>query len=101
MIFAGECRTELSSNARQHVRRPPGQRNNPKYATGTTKFSPSIVVWGVIRDDGKNVDGAEYQRILDLGLPLIYTINGVISCSKMVRLVTHLLRQRNSSVTSA
>ena len=44
------------------------------------KFLNYLMVWGVIRGDGsrvivkcnKNVDSAEYQRILRVGLPHIY-----------------------------
>ena len=58
----------------------PGTRYQSKNVRETTKFCPSIMVWGAIRGDGtrvllkaeRNVDSVEYQRILDCGLPSIY-----------------------------
>ena len=81
IIFSDESRIELIPKARQFVRRPKNEQHREKYTIKTTKFSPSIMVWGAIRHDGKrvivkcneSVDAYEYQRILDEGLPRIYT----------------------------
>jgi hypothetical protein len=81
VVFSDECPLPLRPNQRQYVRRPKGNRIHPNYISGTYKFSPSLMVWGAIRGDGKrvlircerNVDSFEYQRILGLALPSIYT----------------------------
>ena len=52
----------------------------PTHLKSKKKFSPSIMVWGAIRSDGRRVllrtndtiDSLEYQRVLEDGLPLIY-----------------------------
>ena len=81
IIFSDECRLELNPNKRVYVRRHPGVRIQPKCINYTTKFSHNIMVWGAIRGDGRrilircegNVDSQEYQRILSVALPSIYT----------------------------
>jgi hypothetical protein len=82
VIFSDESKLEINPRCREYVRRPKGTRNIPKYISGTTKFSPSLMVWGAIGigGDGKrilircegNVDSNEYQRVMETALPLIY-----------------------------
>lgn len=80
VIFSDECKLELHSKSRKYVRRPKSSQMNPRYITGTQKFSPSIMVFGAIRGDGKrilvkaesSVDSKEYQRILEIALPRVY-----------------------------
>ena len=56
--------------------------NNPKYIQQTVKFPKSVMVWGVIRGDGKiclirvvkNVGSNEYKSILTATLPQVYSI---------------------------
>jgi transposase len=80
IIFSDESKIELYPRRQQFVRIPKGARLKPKYLKGTSKFTPSIMVWGAIRNDGtkvlvrcnKNVNSLEYQRLLSLGLPKIY-----------------------------
>ena len=81
VIYTDECKLDLHPNKREYVRRPVGSRFSRKYVTPTTKFSKSLMVWGAIRGDGKrllircerNVDSIEYQRILRLALPEMYS----------------------------
>jgi transposase len=80
IIFTDESKIELHPRRRLYVRRAPGCRINPSMVAPTTKFSPSIMVWGAIRRDGKrvlcrcdaSVDQYEYQRILNAHLSSIY-----------------------------
>jgi len=80
IIFSDECRIELNPKTRSFVRRPKNTRFNPKYISESNKFSPSIMIWGAIRHDGRkvlircttSVDSSEYIRILEEGLPTIY-----------------------------
>lgn len=81
IIFSDECKIDLHSKHRQYVRRPPCKRSDSRYIQGTRKFTPSIMVWAAIRYDGERViircenkvDSKEYQRVLDAGLPMIYS----------------------------
>ena len=81
IIYTDECKLDLYPNKREYVRRPVGSRISTKYITPTTKFSKSLMLWGAIRGDGKrllmrcekNVDSLEYQRILGLALPVMYS----------------------------
>lgn len=81
IIFTDECKLDVYPRARKYVRRPRGAALKQKYLSFTKKFSPSIIVWGAIRGDGKkvlvrcigNINADEYQRVLQIGLPQIYT----------------------------
>lgn len=82
IVFSDESKMELHGKTREYVRRQPGSnRYDEKYISRTTKFSPSLMVWGAIRSDGqrvllrcdRNVDQHYYQSLLDEGLPQIYT----------------------------
>lgn len=80
IIFTDECKLELHPRARQYIRRPKASALKQKYLSHSKKYSPSIMVWGAVRGDGKrillkcdgNVDAHEYQRILGIALPKIY-----------------------------
>lgn len=86
VIFSDESMIELKPRKKKIVRRPKGQRLASKYTTGTSKFSPGILVWGAIRSDGTralerchgNVNSMEYQRVLDAALPSIYTRHHIL-----------------------
>ena len=79
IIFSDESRLEVLSKSRKYVLRPKGNSQRKNYCIKTSKFSPSIMVWGAIRGDGKrvlikcegNVDSHEYQRILTDALPSV------------------------------
>lgn len=81
IIFSDECKLELHPSTRSFVRRPIGKSLKSRYLTPTRKFSPSIMVWGAIRSDGRrflvkadgSVDSSEYQRILSVAFPHIYS----------------------------
>ena len=82
IIFSDEAKVETMPRRREYVRRPKGSNKfASKHVTPTKKFSPSIMVWGAIRGDGKrvlliyeeNVDQHYYKQILDTKLPQIYT----------------------------
>lgn len=82
IIFSDETKIELVPRCREYVRRSKNSNKfNSKFVTSTKKFTPSIMVWGAIRGDGKrviykcdqNVDQYYYQALLDKALPNIYT----------------------------
>lgn len=85
IIFSDECKINLHSCSRKYVRRKVGERFKEKNLQPSRKFSPSVMVWGAIRCDGKrvlilcpdNVDSIAYQSILDEGLPQIYSTRHV------------------------
>lgn len=81
IIFSDESRIELFPRCRNIVRRPKGSnRYDKKYVVPSKKFSPSLMVWGAIRSDGKrvllrctrNVDQHYYQELLSKGLSDVY-----------------------------
>uniref|UniRef100_A0A915DUY8 Transposase Tc1-like domain-containing protein n=1 Tax=Ditylenchus dipsaci TaxID=166011 RepID=A0A915DUY8_9BILA len=64
----------LSSNGIRYVRRPPGQRNNPKYQVPTVKHGGgSVMVWGSFSRDGwvrfielkEFMKAVNYKKILE------------------------------------
>jgi len=84
VIFSDESKIELRPRRREYVRRSPNSSNSRMYqamVTSTTKFSPSVMVWGAIRGDGRrvlcfceeSVDQLFYQRIFGDQLPSIYS----------------------------
>lgn len=81
IVFSDECLLQLHPCRREYVRRGPGEKLKPQMLNKTSKFSPTVMVWGAIRSDGfrilirceRNVDSFEYQRILDIALPQIMT----------------------------
>ena len=81
VIFSDECPLYLNSKSRCYVRRSVGQRLVHKYLHRTQKFSPFVMAWGAIRNDGRrilircigNVDSVEYQRILRRAKAQIYS----------------------------
>ena len=48
VMFSDESTIKQFSNYTSHVRRPPGQRYNPKYTVSSVKHSPSVMIWGCI-----------------------------------------------------
>lgn len=81
IIFSDESKIDLHTRGRQFVRRSPGKQLVAKYLHQTFKFSPSIMVFGAIRSDGKRylrkldgtVNANYYQSVLDDALPHMYT----------------------------
>ena len=79
-MFSEKTRIDLNPVSRQFVRRSKCKQFAAKYTAKTTQFSPSIMVWGGIRYDGKrilikcenSVDSYECKRILEKVLPFIY-----------------------------
>ena len=69
-----------------YVRRPPGERLNPKYTIKTVKHPPSVMVWGAISvngrcglkifDKGVKVNAAEYIKVLDTKVKVHMTVSG-------------------------
>ena len=80
VIFSDEAKIELTSHSGEKVRLPKGMRHNSRYVKGTKKFSPYLMLWGAIRDDGQRTllrclstaDSQEYQRLLKNAIPKIY-----------------------------
>lgn len=110
VIYSDECKLELHPNTRQYVRRCKGSRIQPNCISQTRKFSKSLMVWGAIRGDGTrtlircdgNVDSFEYQRLLNLALPTIYTSRNLFqhdgaSCHRS-RSTTNFLAQKRIRV---
>ena len=60
---------------------PTGMANHTKYIRETAKLPKSVMVWGAIKKDGKiclirvvkNVDSNEYQQILIVTFPQVYS----------------------------
>lgn len=81
VIYTDETKIEINPMRRNFARRPSNKRYDAKYITGTNKFSPSLMLWGAVRADGKrvlircngSVNQEEYQRVLGIGLPQIYS----------------------------
>ena len=106
IIFSDETKMEIAPRRRQFVRRPPNKRYEARYITGTKKFSPSIMLWGAIRADGRkvllkcegSVDQHEYQRLLHNGLPQIYSTRYTLmqdgATCHTARSTTEYLRQK-------
>ena len=46
-IFSDETEIEIAVRRHQFVRRPPNKRYEARYVTGTKRFSPSIMLWGL------------------------------------------------------
>lgn len=80
VIFTDETRIEVLPKSRTYVRRPKSKTFHPKYTVKSMKFSPSIMIWGGVRYDGKrmlikcenSIDSDEYQRVLNNALPYLY-----------------------------
>ena len=112
VIFSDETRIEITPRRREFVRRPANKRYENQYITGSKKFSPSIMLWGAIRADGRrvilkcegNVDQNEYQRLLNIGLPQIYTTRYTLMQDRATchtaRSTTNYLRQRAVRILS-
>ena len=106
IIFNNESKIEIAPRRREYVRRPPNKLFEAINVTGTKKFSPSIMIWGAIRADGRrvivkcerSVDQHEYQRILAIGLPHIYSTRYTLmqdgATCHTARSTTDFFRQR-------
>lgn len=67
------------------VRRPSGERFNPRYTVRTVKHSPKIMIWGCFShagrgslyfvDVGKTVNALEYKKILMSKVPIAMRIH--------------------------
>ena len=74
VLFSDECAVRQFQNYKSTVRRPAGERFNPRYVSPTTKHSPSIMIWGCISGQGRGplwftprnttITGPVYQGIL-------------------------------------
>ena len=53
VIFSDECKHDLHPDKRQYVRSNTSERFKQKYITLSHKFSPSIMIFGAIREDGE------------------------------------------------
>ena len=81
IIFLDESKIELHSKSRQYVRRKVGSQFRPSMVKTTKKFSPCVMVSGVLRADGKrilafcdqNFNQHFYQQLLRENLPSIYS----------------------------
>ena len=81
VIFSDESKIELFPQREIYVRRNLGKALSPSMINSTRKFSPSIMIWGAIRNDGKkilyrcppSVNQLTYKTILNETLPKIYT----------------------------
>lgn len=81
VIFSDESKIELIPKRRQYVRRGPNENLLATNISKTKKFSPSIMIWGGIRSDGKRfivklngtVNSLTYQNVLDVALPVLYS----------------------------
>ena len=81
VIFSDESKIELFPQRRIYVRRNPGKALSPSMINSTRKFSPSIMIWGAIRNDRRkilyrcpsSVNQLTYKTILNETLPEIYT----------------------------
>ena len=70
----------------RHVRRPPKQRQNPRYIVPTVKNAPKVMVWGAIAaagrsglwfmPDGTTINGMVYLEVLKEKVPLFMDIKG-------------------------
>ena len=54
VIFSNECKLDLHPGKRQYVKRNTGERFKQKYITPSHKFSPRVMIFGAIREDGKS-----------------------------------------------
>lgn len=53
VMFSDESRIVQFHNAKLFVRRPPGERYNPKFTTSTVKNPTSVMIWGAIAAAGR------------------------------------------------
>lgn len=77
---------QLRSSGYNYVRRPAGERLNPKYTIKTVKHPPSIMVWGGITaagrcglhifDKGEKVNAVKYISVLNSKAKLHMQISG-------------------------
>jgi transposase len=75
---------QVRGSGYNYVRRPVGERLNPKYTLKTVKHPPSVMVWGAICakgrcgleifDKGVKVNAARYTKVLDSKLKIHMTL---------------------------
>jgi len=86
VIFSDESQISQFYAFCRHVRRPPNQRNNPRYIVPTVRNAPKVMVWGAIcaggvsglwlMPDGQTINGSVYLEVLKSKLPQFMTIRG-------------------------
>jgi transposase len=79
VLFSDESSIKLFSVNTAMVRRPAGQRFNPRYTVPRVGHPPSLMVWGAINRNGAgpihilpqntNMNGAVYRNVLEQLLP--------------------------------
>lgn len=78
--------SQVRGSGSNYVRRPPGERLNPKYTLKTVKHPPSLMVWGGITSAGRcgleifgkgvKVNAEKYIEVLDAKVKLHMQITG-------------------------
>jgi predicted transcriptional regulator len=102
---------QVRGTGSNYVRRPVGQRLNPKYTLKTVKHPPSVMVWGAITsrgrcglkvfDKGVRVNAAMYVRVLDEKLKVHMNITGATifqqdsAPSHTAKVVQHWFKDNN------
>lgn len=87
VMFSDESTfSQVRGTGSNYVRRPPGQRLNPKFTLKTVKHPPSLMVWGAITAAGRcgleifgkgvRVNAAEYIRVLNAKVKVHMNITG-------------------------
>lgn len=87
VMFTDESRfQQVRGCGYNYVRRPPGERFNPKYTVKTVKIAPSVMVWGAIAatghcglhifEKGEYVNAAKYISVLEKKVKLHMDISG-------------------------
>jgi len=71
----------------RHVRRPSGERHNPKYVIPTVKQAPKVMVWGAVSGAGRaglwimpkntTINGQVYLNVLKEKLPIFIQIQNI------------------------
>ena len=85
VVFSDESTfQQLRGNGYNYVRRPVGERLNPKYTLKTVKHPPSVMVWGAISakgrcgleifDKGVKINAAKYVEVLESKLKIHMTL---------------------------
>lgn len=80
VLFSDETMVRQFASYVQHVRRPLGERNSPRYTSPVVKHSPSVMIWGCISANGRGglwimpekqtVTANVYLQVLKEKLPL-------------------------------
>ena len=85
VVFSDESTIRQFSNASKTVRRPPGERYNPRYTTPAVKHPNSVMIWGSISARGRGglwimppgttINADVYLSILQEKLPIFMDIH--------------------------